>query len=102
MYTDPANQQEWEQHLGQNAGLLPVRRMYAVAPNDAVDLPHGVCRAVYATTAGTVMVTPADNDPATEGPFPINLAAGEMKAISCRRIWNTNTTIAGASLFVMH
>jgi len=94
MYSDSNNQQPWEQRLESLSPIVGARSCKLANLDDATDLTHGVCRAIYAPTAGNINVVLADDDPAT-GATVFAFAAGEIKALQARRIYNSDTTVIG-------
>jgi len=68
--------------------LVPGHTIAAVTPSDTVDLPSGVCRALYISTAGNIVVITESGD--TVG--PIAVFAGTYFLVKCSRVKATSTT----------
>lgn len=64
---------------------------YAVTTSDTVDLPNGICRGLYVTTAGNVNVNLEGGGTAVL----TGLAAGQFVRVSVSRVLATSTTATG-------
>ena len=65
------------------------RKLVAVTPANAVDLPNGVCRALWIGGAGNVNLV-ADSD--TSAVTIVGVAAGSVLPIRARQVYSTSTT----------
>jgi len=73
----------------------PARRVRAVTPNDAADLPDGPCRSLFVTVAGNVAIIAKDDSAAVT----IAVGAGQVLPVEVRRVNATNTTATAIALY---
>lgn len=65
------------------------RKLRAVTPSDTVNLPEGVCRALWVGVAGNVTVLAEDD---TLAVTLTASSAGQIIPVRTRRVNSTNTT----------
>ena len=68
----------------------PADRLAAVTPNDAADLPGGLCRALYTRTGGDIVVQDRLGTTIT-----LSSGAGQYHPIRVARVLATGTTATG-------
>ena len=68
----------------------PARSLVAVSPNDASDLPDGVCRSLFVAGAGVVML-----DDMAGQTVELISGATQYHPIHVRRVRATGTTATG-------
>jgi len=77
-------------HAGQENGLdAPYSSLKAVTPSDTVDLPFGVCSALYCAGAGNIKLDTVGGDTVT---IAVSAGWAALTKILVRRVWSTNTT----------
>jgi hypothetical protein len=74
----------------------PARSIKAVTPNDAVDLPDGVCKALLVTADGNVVLI-AESDPDI-GAVTVATLKGAIIPVRVRRV-KTGTTATVLALY---
>lgn len=71
-----------------DSASAPARALRTVVPHDADNLPWGTCKALYATSDGTIVVlAQADADAVA-----LPVTAGQLVPIRVRRVLATGTT----------
>lgn len=68
----------------------PATRVAPVIPDDAADLPGGLCRSLYVGAGGALRIMTADGDEAT-----LASSAFQYHPIRVRRVLATGTTASG-------
>lgn len=68
----------------------------AVTPDDDVDLPNGVCRALWVGTGGNVTVIAEEDDSAIE---LTNVSDGTLLLVRAKRVTTATTATAIIALY---
>jgi hypothetical protein len=66
----------------------PAKSWRDITKSDSVDLPHGMCRAIYVGVSGHIAVQGEDGTSVTF----YNAAAGSILALQAKRVLSTGTT----------
>jgi hypothetical protein len=80
-------------HAGQDNGLgPPYRSLKAVSPSNTVDLPDGVCSALYCSGAGNISLDTENGETVL---IAVTAGWANLTQILCRRVRALNTTATG-------
>lgn len=66
----------------------PAKSWRSITASDSVDLPHGMCRAIYVGVTGHIAVVGEDGVSVTF----YNAAAGSILALQAKKVKSTGTT----------
>lgn len=75
----------------QDLSTQGARSLKTVSPNDASDLPDGVCRGLWVSAAGTLVVVAEDDHVTNDERNLGTVAAGQVIPIRVKRVYDTGT-----------